>query len=101
VFPRFVPPAGYFLSGYIGLSLPAIAVGIVLQSVTPRGTLLTFAIAVSTGTLAASPLLLARRRHPDRPSPRSPQHHLAGSTAGSPETDNRQASTRSRHHLSG
>jgi len=56
--------AGYFLSGYIGLSLPAIAVGVVLQSVTSRGTLLAFAIAVSAGTLAAAPLLLARRGHP-------------------------------------
>lgn len=51
--------AGFFLSGYVGLSIPAIAVGIALQSVTPRGTLLAFAIVVSAGILAASPLLLA------------------------------------------
>ena len=55
--------AGYFLSGYVGLSVPVIAVGITLQSVTPRGTLLTFAIAVTIAILAASPLLLGSR-HP-------------------------------------
>lgn len=62
--------AGYFLSGYVGLSLPAIAVGIVLQSATPRGTLLAFAIAVGAGTLATAPLLLARHPRPgsDRPA---------------------------------
>jgi MFS family permease len=78
--------AGYFLSGYTGLSLPAIAVGIVLRSVTPRGTLLAFAIAVGAGTLAAAPLLLARRRHPARPGPLSPRHQQAGRL---PEADNR------------
>jgi predicted MFS family arabinose efflux permease len=54
--------AGFFLCGYIGLSIPAIAVGIALQAVSPRGTLLAFAIVVSAGTLAASPFLLARRQ---------------------------------------
>jgi len=49
--------AGFFLSGYLGLSLPAIAVGVALQFISPRGTLLAFAIVVSAGTLAALPLL--------------------------------------------
>ena len=53
--------AGFFLSGYLGLSLPAIAVGVALQFVSPRGTLLAFAIVVSAGTLAALPLLIAAR----------------------------------------
>lgn len=79
--------AGYFLSGYIGLSLPAIAVGITLQSVTPRGTLLAFAIAVGAGTLAAAPLLLARHAAPARPP--SPPHRRGASTAASPRTDSR------------
>ncbi|MGB0091880.1 MAG: hypothetical protein WBP81_05035 [Solirubrobacteraceae bacterium] len=41
--------AGFFLSGYVGLSVPAIAVGIALQTVSARDTLLAFAIAVSAG----------------------------------------------------
>jgi MFS family permease len=53
--------AGFFLFGYLGLSLPAIAVGVALQFVSPRGTLLAFAIVVSAGTLAALPLLIAAR----------------------------------------
>jgi hypothetical protein len=50
--------AGFFLSGYVGLSVPAIAVGITLQTVSARATLLAFAIAVSAGLLAASRVLL-------------------------------------------
>ena len=53
--------AGFFLSGYLGLSLPAIAVGVALQFVSPRGTLLAFAIVVSAGTLGAVPLLISTR----------------------------------------
>lgn len=54
--------AGDYLSAYIGLSIPAIGVGIALQSLTPRTTLLAFAIAVSAGLLAASRILLKHRR---------------------------------------
>lgn len=54
--------AGFFLSGYVGLSLPVIAVGIALQSLSPRATLLAFAIALSAGNLAASRLLLSTHR---------------------------------------
>jgi len=61
--------AGYFLSGYLGLSLPAIAVGVALQSVTPRGTLLAFAIAVSAAILAASRLLLTAPQPLSLPQP--------------------------------
>lgn len=53
--------AGFFLSGYLGLSLPAIAVGVALQFISPRGTLLAFAIVVSAGTLGALPLLTSTR----------------------------------------
>jgi MFS family permease len=53
--------AGFFLSGYLGLSLPAIAVGVALQFISPRGTLLAFAIVVSAATLAALPLLVSTR----------------------------------------
>lgn len=54
--------AGFFLSGYLGLSVPAIAVGVALQFVSPRGTLLAFAIVVSAGTVGALPLMISARR---------------------------------------
>jgi MFS family permease len=54
--------AGYFASGYIGLSVPVIGVGIALRSASPRDTLLAFAIAVTAGTVAASPILLKERK---------------------------------------
>lgn len=50
--------AGYYLAAYIGLSLPAIGVGVALQFLTPRVTLLAFAIVVGGGLLAASRVLL-------------------------------------------
>lgn len=53
--------AGYFLSGYVGLSLPAIAAGIALRFLDPRATLLVFAVAVSIGVLVASRRLLGQR----------------------------------------
>lgn len=56
--------AGFFLSGYVGLSLPAIAVGVALQFVSPRAALLAFAVAVSAGILAASRRLLPRAGTP-------------------------------------
>jgi MFS family permease len=61
--------AGFFLLGYIGLSLPAIAIGIALQFVTPRVTLLAFAVIVSGGILGASRLLLTARQEPGQPQP--------------------------------
>lgn len=50
--------ASYYVSAYIGLSIPAIGVGIALQFLTPATTLLAFAIAVTIGLLAASRTLL-------------------------------------------
>lgn len=91
--------AGYFLSGYVGLSVPAIAVGIVLQSVTSRGTLLAFAIAVSAGTLAAAPLLLARHLYPGPAQPAVTASPAARQHSRLPGTDNGKAGTRRRHHL--
>jgi hypothetical protein len=55
--------AGYFLSGYVGLSLPVIGVGIALQFVSARVTLLAFAIAVGAG-IAASPRILLSAPQP-------------------------------------
>jgi hypothetical protein len=62
--------AGFFLSGYVGLSVPAIAVGIALQFVSARDTLLAFAIAASVGVLGASRLLLRRSAIATSPAPR-------------------------------
>lgn len=59
--------AGFFLSGYVGLSVPAIAVGIALQFIGERVALLAFAIAVGAGILCAAPLLLGS---PDAAGPR-------------------------------
>jgi MFS family permease len=55
--------AGFFLSGYIGLSAPVIGLGIALQHAGPRAALLVFALVVGAGILAAVPTLL-RYDHP-------------------------------------
>ncbi|HLI60721.1 MAG TPA: MFS transporter [Solirubrobacteraceae bacterium] len=56
--------AGYYLAAYLGLSIPAIGVGIALRFLAPRVALLAFAILVSGGLLAVSRVLLGddRRR---------------------------------------
>lgn len=53
--------AGFFLAGYLGLSIPAVAVGVALQYLSPRLSLLVFAAAIVGGILSVSPVLLARR----------------------------------------
>ena len=50
--------ATFFLAAYIGLSIPVLAVGIALQHVSPRVTLLVFAAVVGVGILAAAPALV-------------------------------------------
>jgi MFS family permease len=52
--------AGLFLAGYVGLSLPVVGLGVALQYVTPRVTLLGFAIAVGAAIVATTPLLVGR-----------------------------------------
>jgi MFS family permease len=54
--------ATFFVAGYAGLSVPVIGLGIALQHLSPRVTLLTFGLAVGLGMLAASPALV---RAPD------------------------------------
>jgi MFS family permease len=51
--------AGLFLGGYLGLTVPVIGVGISLQYLSPKMTLLVFALAVGAFALAATPRLLA------------------------------------------
>ena len=52
--------ATYFTAGYVGVSLPVLGAGVALQYLSPRVTLLAFAIAVGAGILAAAPLLVRR-----------------------------------------
>ncbi len=55
--------AGYFVSAYVGLSIPVIGIGVALQYVSARGALLAFAIIVGGGLLGASRTLL--KVHPN------------------------------------
>jgi MFS family permease len=55
---RAGPLAGLFLAAYVGLSGPVIGIGITLQHISVRVTLLVFALAIGSGTLAALPVLM-------------------------------------------
>lgn len=50
--------AALFLAGYLGLSVPVVGAGVALQLLTPRVTLLGFAVIVGVAILAAAPRLL-------------------------------------------
>jgi len=52
--------ATFFTAGYAAISLPVLGLGIALQFLSPRVTLLVFGIAVALGVLAAAPTLLRR-----------------------------------------
>jgi MFS family permease len=54
--------AGLLLAGYVGLSVPAIGVGVALRSVTTKSTLLGFAIVEAVAILASAPAQLRARR---------------------------------------
>jgi MFS family permease len=54
--------ATFFIAGYAGLSVPVLGLGIALQHLSPRVTLLIFALVVGLGILAAAPVLV---RPPD------------------------------------
>lgn len=65
---RAGPLATFFTAGYLGVSLPVVGVGLALQHLSPRLTLLIFALAVGAGILAAAPILIrppqeATRQH--------------------------------------
>ena len=59
--------ATFFTAGYLGVSVPVIGAGLVLQHLRPRVTLLIFALAVGAGILAAAPILI-------RPAAGTAQH---------------------------
>jgi MFS family permease len=52
--------AGMFLAGYVGLTLPVVALGIMTQSLSPKLSLLIFAGALALGIALAAPQLLRR-----------------------------------------
>jgi MFS family permease len=52
--------AGMFLAGYVGLTVPVVALGIMTQSLTSKLSLLIFAAALAVGILLAAPQLLGR-----------------------------------------
>lgn len=54
--------ATFFIAGYAGLSVPVLGLGIALQHLSPHVTLLSFALIVGLGILAAAPVLV---RPPD------------------------------------
>jgi len=61
---------GVFLSAYVGISLPVVGAGITLAShVTPKVTILGFAIAVSVGIAASAIKLLGRTTVPASAAP--------------------------------
>ena len=56
--------ATFFIAGYAGLSVPVLGLGIALQHLSPRVTLLIFALVVGLGILAAAPVLGSPTRRP-------------------------------------
>jgi ribose/xylose/arabinose/galactoside ABC-type transport system permease subunit len=62
VFGLFAGLAGRFLAGYAGISTPVLGVGIALEHLSARVTLLGFGVAVGLGLLAAAPTLTGRGR---------------------------------------
>jgi MFS family permease len=54
--------AGLLLAGYLGLSVPAIGMGVALRQVSPKVTLLGFSLVVVAALLAAAPALLRADR---------------------------------------
>jgi MFS family permease len=56
--------AGLFLAGYVGLSVPVIGLGVALQELSVKTTLLGFTAIVAAGTVAAARPLLGRAGAP-------------------------------------
>lgn len=68
--------ATLFIAGYVGVSIPVIGVGIVLQHLSARATLLIFALAVGLGILAAARILI--RPPEDQAQPRPATQAMTG-----------------------
>jgi hypothetical protein len=70
--------ATFFTAGYAGVSLPVIGVGIILQHLSPRVTLLIFGVAVGLAILAAAPIVIRPQK---AAAPRAAgRDQLAGTT---------------------
>jgi MFS family permease len=52
--------ATFFTVGYVALSVPVLGLGVALEYLSPRVTLLVFALIVGAGILAAAPTLLRK-----------------------------------------
>jgi MFS family permease len=50
--------ASFFTAGFLGLSVPVVGLGLALQYLSPRTTLLIFGLIVGAGILAAAPVLV-------------------------------------------
>ena len=50
--------ASFFTAAFIGLSVPVVGLGVALQHISPRVTLLIFGVLVGLGILAAAPVLV-------------------------------------------
>lgn len=55
--------ATFFVAGYVGLSLPVVALGVALEEFSSKVTLLAFALVVGLAILCATPVLLGPRQH--------------------------------------
>jgi predicted MFS family arabinose efflux permease len=64
--------AGLLLAGYLGLSVPAIGMGVALRQVSPKVTLLGFSLVVVATLIAAAPALLRADRSGVASSPSRP-----------------------------
>ena len=90
--------ATFFTAGYAGVSLPVVGAGLALQHLSPRVTLLIFALAVAIVILAVTPILV---RPAAGPAPRlGPDSHPMtalcrgfGEHAGRPESRHRDQDT--------
>src|SRR4051812_11048235 len=72
---------GVFLCAYVGISLPVVGAGIALtRGVSPKVTLLAFAIAVTAGIGASAIKLLGRPATPAPPGPAAPQQPITERT---------------------
>ena len=80
--------AGLLLAGYLGLSVPAIGMGVALRQVSPKVTLLGFSLVVVATLIAAAPALLRADRAGVASSPARPAVPAStpiGSPAPAPE----------------
>jgi MFS family permease len=82
--------ATFFTAGYVGISLPVSGIGLALQHLSPRLTLLIFGVAAGALTLAAAPVLVRPAAEPAPPpvpdsDPMSALCRCFGAQIGAPD----------------